>query len=100
RTTGAPFVTWFSVKRSEFRIVAGEPARVPSRQARPRSLFRTGGNQPTLLSDDYPDGIDVTTCNLDDPEALPPHDHTRTSSKLRWLRLADGLPEFLEARPD
>jgi hypothetical protein len=27
RISGAPFVTWFSVSRSEFRLVCGEPAR-------------------------------------------------------------------------
>jgi len=99
RTTGAPFVTWFSVKRSEFRIVAGEPARFRSSRAGTRSFCSTCGTQLTFVSDDYPDEIDVTTCSLDDPEALPPHDHTHTSSRLPWIRLADGLPEFLEARP-
>ena len=100
RTTGAPFVTWFSLKRSEFRIVAGEPARYHSSKAGTRSFCSTCGTQLTFVSDDYPDEIDVTTCSLDDPETLAPHDHTRTSSNLPWIRLADGLAEFLEARPD
>ena len=100
RTTGAPFVTWFSVKRSEFRMVAGEPTRFRSSRGGTRSFCSTCGTQLTFVSDDYPDDIDVTTCSLDDPETLPPHDHTRTSSRLRWISLADGLPEFLEARPD
>ena len=30
RTTGAPFVTWFSVRRSDFRVIKGEPARFTS----------------------------------------------------------------------
>ena len=50
--------------------------------------------------DDASDEIDVTTCSLDDPERLPPEDHTRTSSKLGWVKLADGLPEYREARSD
>jgi len=33
RTSGAPFVTWFSVPRSEFRLVSGEPARFESTAA-------------------------------------------------------------------
>jgi hypothetical protein len=44
------------------------------------------------------DEIDVTTCSLDDPERLPPEHHTRTSSKLGWVKLSDGLPEYREAR--
>ena len=39
-----------------------------------------------------------TTCTLDEPERLPPEDHTWTRSRLPWIRLADGLPEHREAR--
>jgi len=38
------------------------------------------------------------TCSLDDPELLPPQDHTRTSSKLGWVKLTDDLPKYREAR--
>jgi len=44
------------------------------------------------------DEIDVTTCTLDEPERLPPEDHTWTRSRLPWIRLADGLPEHREVR--
>jgi hypothetical protein len=53
----------------------------------------------TFENDDASDEIDVTTCSLDDPEQLPSEDHTRTSSKLKWIKLADDLPEHREARP-
>ena len=43
--------------------------------------------------------IDVTTVILDDPEAFPPEGHTWTSQKLRWMKLADGLPSFEEGAP-
>jgi hypothetical protein len=99
RTTGAPFVTWFSVKRSEFRIVAGEPARFDSSTHATRGFCGHCGTQLTFESSEFPDELDVTTCSLDDPQSLPPRDHTRTSSKLHWIRLADGLPEYREARP-
>jgi hypothetical protein len=58
------------------------------------------GTQLTFEHDDAANEIDVTTCSLDDPERLPPEDHTRTSSKLEWLKLAGGLPEHLEARSE
>jgi hypothetical protein len=99
RTTGAPFVTWFSVRRSQFRIVAGEAASFRSSRTVVRCFCSTCGTQLTFTSDDYSDEIGVTTCSLYDPEAVPPRDHTRTSSKLRWIHLADGLPEYPEARP-
>ncbi|MEO1004671.1 MAG: hypothetical protein AAFW67_02225 [Cyanobacteria bacterium J06638_38] len=42
----------------------------------------------------------MTTCSLDNPELLPPKDHTRTSSKLAWISLNDGLPVYRESRHD
>jgi hypothetical protein len=47
-----------------------------------------------------PDNIDITTCSLDDPEAVPPREHIWTSSRLSWMRFADDLPEFRAARED
>ena len=40
----------------------------------------------------------VTTCSLDDPDPVPPRDHTHTSSRLSWMKLADDLPLYPEAR--
>jgi len=46
------------------------------------------------------DEIDVTTCSLDQPNRVPPVDHTRTSSRLAWVKLTDGLPPFREIRQE
>ncbi len=54
------------------------------------------GTQLTFEHRDAPDEIDVTTGSLDDPESVPPRDHTRTSSKLDWVKLADNLPLYPE----
>jgi hypothetical protein len=99
-TTGAPFVTWFSVPRSDFRFVQGEPTQFRSTPKGMRSFCPRCGTQLTFAHDDASAEIDVTTCSLDDPESLPPEDHTRTSSKLNWVRLADGLRQYREARSD
>ena len=98
RTTGAAFVTWFSVPRTEFRFVRGMPTRFRSTPKAMRTFCPQCGTQLTFEHDDTADEIDVTTCSLDEPERLPPQDHTRTSSKLGWVRLADGLREYTEAR--
>ena len=44
------------------------------------------------------DTIDVTTCSLDDPERVPPTDHTYASNKLSWVKLSDQLAEHQESR--
>jgi hypothetical protein len=98
RTSGAPFVAWFSVPRSTFRFVRGTPARFKSSADCTRSFCAHCGTALTFESATHPDEIDITTCSLDDPNAVPPKDHTRTSSKLAWIELADGLKEYPEAR--
>ena len=45
RTTGAPFVTWFSVLRSQFRLVCGEPTRFRSTTKGTRSFCPRCGPQ-------------------------------------------------------
>jgi hypothetical protein len=100
RISGAPFDTWFSVAHSEFRLVCGDPARFKSSAVATRSFCPHCGTPLTFEHDDFPDEIDVTTCSLDRPELAPPRDHIWTSSKLSWLKLTDGLPEYEESRQD
>ncbi len=98
RTTGAPFVTWFSVPRTKFRLVGGEPARFRSSSKGERSFCARCGTQLTFEHEDFPGEIDVTTCSLDDPNAVPPKDHTWTGSRLDWIARADELPGHPKAR--
>ena len=100
RTSGAPYVAWFSAPRSGFRFTRGEPTRFRSSDKGTRSFCPRCGSQLTFEHDESRDEIDVTTCTLDNPEALPPQDHTRTSSQLAWVKPGDGLPSFREARTD
>jgi len=100
RTTGAPFVAWFSVARSQFRLVCGEPMRFKSSGKGTRSFCSQCATHLTFEHEDFPDEIDITTCSLDAPEELPPKDHTHMSSKLAWVKLADELPEHQENRQE
>lgn len=98
-TSGAPCVAWFSVPRAQFRFVQGEPTRFASSPRATRCFCPRCGSQLTFASDGHADEIDVTTCTLDDPEALAPEDHTFVRSRLGWVKLADGLPEYPQSRP-
>jgi hypothetical protein len=99
RAAGAPMVAWFSVRRSAYRVVAGEPARYASSARAVRTFCGRCGTTLTFEDAAHPDEIDVTTASLDDPEAMPPRDHTRAATRLSWVRLAGGLPEYPELRP-
>jgi hypothetical protein len=96
--SGAPFVAWFSVPKSGFRIVSGRPATFRSSDHAVRSFCPRCGTQLTFESSRFPDEIDVTTSSLDDPEKVPPRDDTHTSSKLSWVKLDERLPAFPEER--
>ena len=99
RASGAPFVAWFTLATRDFRFVAGTPARFASSEHGTRSFCAACGTPLTFESSRFPGEIDVTTCSLEDPQRVPPTDHTRTSAKLAWVSLCDGLPAYEETRP-
>ena len=98
RTSGAPLVAWFSVRPGDFRFTQGNPVAFQSTPRAVRRFCGGCGTQLTFESRDTPGDVDITTASLDQPNPVPPKDHTRTSSRLSWLELADGLPEHREAR--
>ena len=100
RTSGAPFVAWFSVPKASFRLLAGEPTRFRSSAKGTRSFCPSCGTPLTCELDEFPEEIDVTLCSLDKPEAVRPKDHTWTSSRLTWVKLDDGLPSYRERRQE
>src|SRR5262245_43321451 len=97
RTSGAPFVAWFSVPIEQFKFIAGEPARFASSAHVERTFCPRCGTPLTFHSQRTPNEIDITTCSLADPEQVPPRDHTRVSAKLSWIKL-DALPSYPEGR--
>ena len=96
RTTGAAFVTWFSVRTNEFHILHGQPEQFRSSAQGVRSFCGRCGTQLTFRFSDGNE-IDVSSCSLDEPERVPPEDNTRTSSRLSWI-VPDGHPDHSEAR--
>lgn len=99
RSAGAPFVAWFSVPRSRFRL-AGEPARFRSSDKAIRTFCPVCGTPITFELDAALDEVDVTAASLDEPNRFAPADHTWTASMLPWVKLSDGLPRFRAARQD
>lgn len=99
-TTGAPFVAWFTVPSERFVLVSGALASFRSSAHGTRTFCPTCGTQVTFADDATPGEIDVTTCSLDDPGAVPPQGHIFTHSKVSWVVLADGLPQYLRSRSE
>lgn len=99
KTTGAPFVAWFSVPRGNFRFVQGVPSRFKSTSKGTRSFCPQCATQLTFEHTDRVDDVDITTCSLDDPNAAAPKEHIFTRSRLPWIKSGDQLPEYAEYPP-
>ena len=99
RTTGAPFVAWFTVPATTFRWLQGTPTRFRSSDRGTRCFCPACGTQLTFQLDEVGNEIDVTTCSLDNPDTMPPADHSHTARRLTWIRLNDALPDYPEGRP-
>ena len=98
RTSGAPFVTWFTVAQGNFHWLSGQPAAFESSPGVTRAFCRDCGTALTFARSDIDGEIDVTTCSLDAPAEVPPEDHVFTAGKLPWIKLSDGLPQHSGVR--
>ncbi|PWF45099.1 GFA family protein [Massilia glaciei] len=98
RTTGAPFVAWFSLPAADFTVLAGTPSALRSSTHATRTFCAACGTQLTFIDDATPGEVDVTIGSLDEPDLIAPADHTFTRGKLAWVRLADDLPQFQASR--
>lgn len=98
RTSGAAFLAWFSVRRSDFRFVHGTPRVFRSTAKGTRRFCPRCGTHLTFEDDNLPDQIDLTICSLDEPDSVAPKVHIHTESRLAWIKLADGLPEYAASR--
>jgi hypothetical protein len=97
RSSGAPFVTWASFRRSDFRFTTGKPRELPW-AGRLRSFCPDCGTPLTFLARPDADEVDVTVCSFDQPTAVTPADHVWIDDRLHWVRLADGLPTYRQKR--
>jgi hypothetical protein len=95
RSSGAPFVTWASFRRSDFQFVKGQPREIRW-AGRVRSFCAQCGTPLTFVNGS--DEIDVTVCSFDDPVRVTPADHTWIEDRLPWIYLADNLPAFPKRR--
>ena len=98
RVAGAPVVAWFSVARDGFRVVRGAMRLYASSPRAERGFCADCGTPLTFAAHELPGEIDVTTASLDDPARVPPADHTQLVSRLAWMVVADGLPQYRTTR--
>jgi hypothetical protein len=98
RSSGAPFVAWFSVRRPALQLTSGTPTEIQSSDHGTRSFCSRCGTALLFRSSHFPDELDVTICSLDSPEQVPPIDHTQTRSRLSWIEVDTTRPSFTDER--
>ncbi|MEX2520094.1 MAG: GFA family protein [Paracoccaceae bacterium] len=91
RVSGAPFVTWATVRRNTVELT-GTPSWLRSSDSGARGFCPGCGGHVVARSDHYERYFDIPAGTLDDPAAAPPERHVFANYKLGWLRLGDDLP--------
>lgn len=94
RATGnafAPLVTATGV------VFEGTPARFASSDVAERGFCR-GCGTPLFYAPAGSEDVELMIGSLDDPGSVTPALHYGVESRVNWLHLSDGLPEY-ETRP-
>jgi len=99
KSAGAPFVTWASFQRSNFKFTKGDPLEI-AWAGRVRSFCAMCGSTLTFTSQPDADEIDVTVAPLAQPEIATPADHIWTEDRISWIKLADNLPQHARGRTE
>lgn len=100
RASGAPFVTWASFPGAAFAWTSGAPRILASSANVERGFCDACGATLSFRYVDRDDEIDIAVATLDRPEAVTPDRHIWTKSRLEWIHLDDGLPQYDENVPE
>ena len=92
-------VAWATFPTKQIEWLKREPRRFASSAKAERSFCPECGSALTFTLLESPERTDVTLASLDHPEHIAPADHIHTSSRISWVRIADGLPSFPDERP-
>jgi hypothetical protein len=98
RTSGAPYVTWFSVPLRAFRWTSGEPSSFASSNHGTRTFCPRCGTPLTFSSRHFSEEIDITVASLDEPSEVPPKADIHVGTKLPWVVLDRALPSHASDR--
>jgi len=96
RASGAPFVTWLTLRQEYFSLEQGTLDRFDSTDHGWRAHCAACGSQITSGSSRYAKYVEVTAASLDDAARVRPERHVYWPDRLPWLDLDDGLPRHVE----
>jgi hypothetical protein len=96
RAHGAAFVTWFTVRKSQWRITAGGEAlqRYRSSHHATRSFCARCGSSLFFETSQEPDRVDIVLANVDAEIDRPPQLHIHVDDRVAWIEFGDALPRL------
>lgn len=98
RASGAPVVAWTFFPAGTLKWTAGMP-KLLNFAGRERTFCPECGTPLSFFDPSIPSEYEVTTCSLDNPNLLPPRDHTWVEDRLPWFDVADPLPRHGRLTP-
>jgi hypothetical protein len=88
RISGAAFVSWMAVPKSNFEYSQGEPKKLISSSHGTRYFCKKCGTHVVCLLEEYPEYIYITICSLDKPQDFKPKGDMYIDDKLPWIEVA------------
>ena len=99
KAAGAAFMTFATFRTENVKWTGDRPTTYPSSDTGERGFCAKCGSALTFRHLEHDDMISIAAGCLDDPDAVAPRVHIWVKSRMNWLKLADGLPEYQEWRP-
>ncbi|ONG56472.1 aldehyde-activating protein [Pseudoroseomonas deserti] len=97
RSSGAPFMAWFSVATQNFAVTQGTMALYASSPGVQRGFCGACGTSLTYFNASLGE-VDVSTATLDEPSEPAPRDHIWVQSRIPWVELGTFLPAHARNR--
>ncbi|HXH17361.1 MAG TPA: GFA family protein [Sphingomonas sp.] len=94
RSAGAPMVGWIAFKTGQVTISGTPVTYVSSASGQRQFCGRCGTGLFYTNATHLPGIIDIQSCTLDDPEAVPPGAHIQVAERLGWMEDVAALPAF------
>jgi hypothetical protein len=96
RATASPTTTFMGVPKDAVVFDGHPPKAYLSSPGVRRTFCGTCGTPVSYESDRHPNEIHLYAATLDDPADFAPQFHVHTEERLPWVKLADGLPRYLQ----
>ncbi|MCB1132260.1 MAG: GFA family protein [Verrucomicrobiae bacterium] len=93
RASGAPVVAWTFFPAGSLSWTHGKPKLLHFAN-RERTFCGDCGTPISFFDPAIPEIFEVTTCSLDEPDAMQPDDHNWVCDQLPWFATADEIPRY------